>query len=77
MSRVPLNTILSGQPHLLTSTAANIHRNKLNPCLSFQLKAVLLNTRLENVAHAEVKFDSDLPEFRTSGGVNAGAAKNE
>lgn len=42
-----------------------------------KLKAVLLNTRLENVAHAEVKFDSDLPEFRTSGGVNAGAAKNE
>ncbi|XP_055618517.1 xylulose kinase isoform X2 [Toxorhynchites rutilus septentrionalis] len=42
-----------------------------------ELKAVLLNARLENVAHAEVKFDSDLPEFRTSGGVNAGAAKNE
>ncbi|XP_055599844.1 xylulose kinase [Uranotaenia lowii] len=42
-----------------------------------KLKAVLLNSRLENVAHAEVKFDSDLPEFRTSGGVNAGSAKNE
>nr|XP_029711699.1 xylulose kinase-like [Aedes albopictus] len=42
-----------------------------------KLKAVLLNAKLENVAHAEVKFDSDLPEFRTSGGVNAGTAKNE
>ncbi|XP_055551794.1 xylulose kinase [Wyeomyia smithii] len=42
-----------------------------------KLKAVLLNAKLENVAHAEVKFDSDLPEFRTSGGVNVGTAKNE
>uniref|UniRef100_A0A2M3ZHE4 Xylulose kinase n=1 Tax=Anopheles braziliensis TaxID=58242 RepID=A0A2M3ZHE4_9DIPT len=42
-----------------------------------KLKAVLLNFRLDNVAHAEVMFDSDLPEFRTTGGVNAGRAKNE
>jgi xylulokinase len=29
------------------------------------------------LVHAEVKFDSDLPEFRTTGGVNAGNNKNE
>uniref|UniRef100_A0A182FIZ4 Xylulose kinase n=1 Tax=Anopheles albimanus TaxID=7167 RepID=A0A182FIZ4_ANOAL len=42
-----------------------------------KLKAVLLNFRLDNVAYAEVTFDSDLPEFRTAGGVNAGRTKNE
>lgn len=45
--------------------------------LLLQLKAVQLSNTLEVLAHAEVKFDSDLPEFRTTGGVNAGANKNE
>uniref|UniRef100_A0A336LDD9 CSON007595 protein n=1 Tax=Culicoides sonorensis TaxID=179676 RepID=A0A336LDD9_CULSO len=34
------------------------------------LKAIQLNAQLETLVHAEVKFDTDLPEFRTSGGVN-------
>ncbi|XP_049538835.1 uncharacterized protein LOC125953354 isoform X4 [Anopheles darlingi] len=42
-----------------------------------KLKAVLLNFKLDNIAHAEVMFDSDLPEFRTVGGVNAGRTKND
>lgn len=32
-----------------------------------------MSNKLQVLAHAEVKFDSDLPEFRTTGGVNAGA----
>lgn len=36
----------------------------------FQLKAIQLNAQLEVLVHAEVKFDTDLPEFRTTGGVN-------
>ncbi|XP_052866901.1 xylulose kinase [Anopheles cruzii] len=56
----------------------SVHETYLGLDLSTQkLKAVLLNHKLEDVAHAEVKFDSDLPEFRTSGGVNAGRSKNE
>lgn len=43
----------------------------------FQLKAVQLNNELKIVATAEVQFDTDLPEFRTTGGVNAGPKKNE
>lgn len=42
-----------------------------------QLKAVVLNAELNVVATAEVKFDSDLPEFRTTGGANAGTGKSE
>lgn len=42
-----------------------------------KLKAVLLGSSLEVVAKAEVKFDTDLPEFRTTGGANAGPSKNE
>uniref|UniRef100_A0A336MTQ5 Xylulose kinase n=1 Tax=Culicoides sonorensis TaxID=179676 RepID=A0A336MTQ5_CULSO len=37
---------------------------------SVRLKAIQLNAQLETLVHAEVKFDTDLPEFRTSGGVN-------
>lgn len=36
----------------------------------FQLKVVQVNSKLEIIVHAEVKFDTDLPEFRTTGGVN-------
>lgn len=43
----------------------------------FQLKAVQLNNELQVIATAEVQFDSDLPEFRTTGGVNSGPKKNE
>ncbi|KAH8314228.1 hypothetical protein KR074_002756 [Drosophila pseudoananassae] len=42
-----------------------------------KLKAILLNYKLDVVASAEVKFDSDLPEFRTQGGANPGPNKNE
>uniref|UniRef100_A0A182NVF7 Xylulose kinase n=1 Tax=Anopheles dirus TaxID=7168 RepID=A0A182NVF7_9DIPT len=60
------------------STYVSANETYLGLDLSTQkLKAVLLNANLENVAHAEVKFDSDLPEFRTTGGVNVGTAKNE
>lgn len=43
----------------------------------FQLKAVILNGTLQVQCTAEVQFDSDLPEYRTTGGVNAGAGRNE
>lgn len=43
----------------------------------FKLKAVIVDTNLQELVHAEVKFDTDLPEFRTNGGVNAGQNKNE
>lgn len=43
----------------------------------FQLKAVQVNTKLEVLCQAEVKFDTDLPEFRTTGGVNTGSNKHE
>ncbi|XP_017465544.1 PREDICTED: xylulose kinase isoform X4 [Rhagoletis zephyria] len=43
----------------------------------FQLKAVQLSSNLEVIAIAEVKFDSDLPEFRTSGGANSSSTKHE
>jgi len=42
-----------------------------------KLKAVIVNTNLDILVHAEVKFDADLPEYRTIGGVNAGSNKNE
>ncbi|XP_068152020.1 xylulose kinase [Drosophila tropicalis] len=42
-----------------------------------KLKAILLNSSLEVVTSAEVKFDSDLPEFRTTGGANPGPNKYE
>ncbi|KAH8419126.1 hypothetical protein KR222_006225 [Zaprionus bogoriensis] len=42
-----------------------------------KLKAVVLSGELNVVASAEVKFDSDLPEFRTTGGANAGKNKFE
>lgn len=42
-----------------------------------KLKAVQLSSKLEVNASAEVKFDSDLPEFRTSGGANAGSQNHE
>ncbi|XP_017103340.1 xylulose kinase [Drosophila bipectinata] len=42
-----------------------------------KLKAILLSSSLDVVASAEVKFDSDLPEFRTQGGANPGPNKNE
>ncbi|XP_017055525.1 xylulose kinase [Drosophila ficusphila] len=42
-----------------------------------KLKAILLSSTLEVIAAAEVKFDTDLPEFRTTGGANAGSLKNE
>lgn len=38
--------------------------------LLLQLKAVQLDARMQIIAQAEVKFDTDLPEFRTTGGVN-------
>lgn len=38
---------------------------------------MIVNTNLDVVAQAEVKFDSDVPEFRTLGGVNSGSNKNE
>ncbi|EDW04384.1 GH25221, partial [Drosophila grimshawi] len=41
------------------------------------LKAILLSPDLNVVASAEVKFDSDLPEFRTTGGASAGPNKFE
>ncbi|KAG8238984.1 hypothetical protein J437_LFUL005041 [Ladona fulva] len=34
-----------------------------------KLKAVVLNDELQSVTEAHVQFDSDLPEFRTHGGV--------
>lgn len=43
----------------------------------FQLKAVIVDSNLQILVQAEVKFDTDLPEFRTIGGVNAGNNKNE
>lgn len=43
----------------------------------FQLKAVLVNSKLEVIFQAEVKFDTDLPEFRTTGGVNCNLNTNE
>ena len=43
----------------------------------FQLKAVQLSSKLEVNASAEVKFDSDLPEFRTNGGANFGSRNHE
>lgn len=43
----------------------------------FQLKAVIVDSNLQLLVQAEVKFDTDLPEFRTIGGVNAGQTKNE
>ncbi|XP_034486804.1 xylulose kinase isoform X2 [Drosophila innubila] len=42
-----------------------------------KLKAILLSSELNVVASAEVKFDSDLPEFRTTGGAHAGLNKFE
>lgn len=36
-----------------------------------------MNANLETLVHAEVKFDSDLPEFRTNGGANVGTIKTE
>lgn len=42
-----------------------------------KLKAVQLNSELKIIATAEVQFDTDLPEFRTTGGANAGTKKNE
>lgn len=36
-----------------------------------------VNDQLETLVHAEVKFDTDLPEFRTTGGANVGANKSE
>ncbi|XP_064554399.1 xylulose kinase isoform X1 [Drosophila montana] len=42
-----------------------------------KLKAILLNAELKVIASAEVKFDSDLPEFRTTGGANPGPNKFE
>ncbi|ALC47141.1 CG3534 [Drosophila busckii] len=42
-----------------------------------KLKAILLNAELNVVTTAEVKFDSDLPEFRTQGGANPGPNKHE
>lgn len=42
-----------------------------------KLKAMQLSENLEILATAEVKFDTDLPEFRTCGGVNSGPNKDE
>ncbi|XP_060646733.1 xylulose kinase isoform X1 [Drosophila nasuta] len=56
----------------------NVEQNYLGFDLSTQkLKAILLGSDLSVVASAEVKFDSDLPEFRTTGGANAGPNKFE
>lgn len=35
-----------------------------------QLKAIVVNDQLEVLQEAAVQFDNDLPEYRTSGGVN-------
>ncbi|XP_030370621.1 xylulose kinase isoform X2 [Scaptodrosophila lebanonensis] len=45
--------------------------------LHTNLKAILLNAKLDVIASAEVKFDTDLPEFRTTGGANPGLNKFE
>ncbi|XP_055850170.1 xylulose kinase [Episyrphus balteatus] len=42
-----------------------------------KLKAMQLSENLEILATAEVKFDTDLPEFRTNGGVNSGPNNHE
>uniref|UniRef100_T1GE88 Xylulose kinase n=1 Tax=Megaselia scalaris TaxID=36166 RepID=T1GE88_MEGSC len=42
-----------------------------------KLKAAILNSTLQPICTAEVQFDSDLPEYRTTGGANAGAGRNE
>lgn len=56
-----------------------INRKKqlLSQMILFQLKAVILDSNLQVLVQAEVKFDTDLPEFRTIGGVNSGLNKNE
>lgn len=46
-------------------------------CFLLQLKAVIVDSNLQILVQTEVKFDTDLPEFRTIGGVNAGQNKNE
>ena len=37
-----------------------------------QLKAIVTNARCEAVVEEHVQFDTDLPEFRTHGGVHSG-----
>lgn len=52
--------------------------NNLDILLYFQLKAVQLNSKLEILHQAELKFDEELAEeFGVSGGVCMGANKNE
>lgn len=52
--------------------------NNLEVLFSFQLKAVQLNSKLEVLHQAELKFDDDLAEeFGVSGGVCMGDNKNE
>lgn len=54
-----------------------MNENHYHFLIFFQLKAVIVDTNLQILVQAEVKFDTDLPEFRTLGGVNAGQNKNE
>lgn len=56
------------------SEQLNNHSLCLYSLRALQLKAVQVNAQLEIVAQAEVKFDTDLPEFRTTGGVNCNAS---
>lgn len=38
---------------------------------------MLINDKLQTLNAVELKFDIDLPEFNTHGGVQAGEAENE
>uniref|UniRef100_A0A034V9D9 Xylulose kinase n=3 Tax=Endopterygota TaxID=33392 RepID=A0A034V9D9_BACDO len=62
----------------MTPKADDVKTTYLGFDLSTQkLKAVQLSSKLEVNASAEVKFDSDLPEFRTNGGANFGLRNHE
>ena len=47
--------------------------NSTSNVVFIQIKAVVINDNLEVTAETHVHFDSMLPEYRTSGGVHAGA----
>ena len=38
---------------------------------------MIINDKLETLHAAELKFDADLPEFKTHGGVQEGEGQNE
>ena len=43
---------------------------------AFQLKAVIVNGKLKVVGSECVQFDTELPEYRTEGGVHGKASKD-